>query len=199
LPSYSQSVSDGKWSHSDFFCHFGDSFNDLEGKKIGIVGFGELGQSVARVADCFGMEVLIAKRGSGDTRAGRVDLPILLAASDVVTLHCPLTDDNRHMIGERELSSMKCDAILINTARGGLVDETALLSALENGQIAGAALDVLEEEPPSIDHALIKYQADNLIVTPHIAWASIESRQRLLDEIAANIEAFQRGEPRNLV
>lgn len=199
LSGYHQSALQGRWSRSDFFCYFGEPFNDLDGKKIGVIGYGELGQSVARVAECFGMEVLVAKRNPDDHRPDRVDLSILLAVSDVVTLHCPLTEDNRHLIAERQLSLMKPGAFIINTARGGLIDESALLKALVDGQLGGAALDVLEEEPPSIDNALLRYRGDNLIITPHIAWASTESRQRLLDEIALNIEAFQQGESRNNV
>jgi len=123
----------------------------------------------------------------------------LLSTSDVVSLHCPLTESNYHMISEKELSVMKNDSILINTARGGLIDEIALLHAIENNQIGAAALDVLEEEPPSVNHKLVNYSADNLIVTPHIAWASRESRQRLVNEIAKNIQAYQQGSPRNIV
>ena len=199
LSSYHRSALDGSWSRSDFFCHFGDAFSDLDGKKIGIIGYGELGRSVARVAKCFGMEVLIAKRDEADTRPGRIGLSELLSQSDVVTLHCPLTENNRYVIAKDELSMMKPDAMLINTARGGLIDESALLEALENKQISGAALDVLEQEPPAIDNAVLSYPGDNLILTPHIAWSSSGSRQRLLDEIAKNIEAYQKGVPRNLV
>ena len=199
LSSSHRAALDGRWSRRDFFCHLGDAFSDLDGKKIGIIGYGELGRSVARVAKCFGMEVLIAKRDEADTRPGRIGLSELLSQSDVVTLHCPLTENNRYVIAKDELSMMKPDAMLINTARGGLIDESALLEALENKQISGAALDVLEQEPPAIDNAVLSYPGDNLILTPHIAWSSSGSRQRLLDEIAKNIEAYQKGVPRNLV
>jgi len=203
LFSYKRSVANGDWSHSDFFCYFGESISELEGKTIGIIGYGELGRAVAKVARCFGMNVLLARRhtveGEPDLREGRTDLKTLLSKSDVVTLHCPLTENNRHLLGEEEFSLMRPDAILINTARGGLVDEMALLSALEKNQIGAAALDVLEEEPPSVNNALINYQMDNLIITPHIAWASKESRQRLINEIAENIRAYQQGPLRNVV
>ena len=203
LSSYNESASNGDWSRSDFFCYFGEPFSDLEGKTIGIVGFGELGRSVAKVAECFGMKVLLARRHDAadgvDSAEGRVDLTTLLSLSDVVSLHCPLTEKNRHMIGEKEFSLMKPDAILINAARGGLVDEHALLNALKNKQIAAAALDVLDEEPPSVNHELLNYHADNLIVTPHVAWASRESRQRLVDEITKNIQAYLQGQLRNIV
>ncbi len=199
LISYKQAVNDGRWSNSDFFCYFGDPISELEAKVIGIIGYGELGKRVAKIAECFGMKVLIAKRDQADRRGGRVDLTTLLSTSDVVSLHCPLTESNYHMIGADELKVMKPEAILINTARGGLVDEAALLDALKNRKIAAAGLDVLEQEPPSLDHPLINYLADNLIVTPHVAWSSRESRQRLVNEIAMNIQAYVAGQPRNIV
>ncbi len=199
LISYKQAVNDGRWSNSDFFCYFGDPISELEAKVIGIIGYGELGKRVAKIAECFGMKVLIAKRDQADRRGGRVDLTTLLSTSDVVSLHCPLTESNHHMIGADELKVMKPEAILINTARGGLVDEAALLDALKNRKIAAAGLDVLEQEPPSLDHPLINYLGDNLIVTPHVAWSSRESRQRLVNEIAMNIQAYVAGQPRNIV
>jgi glycerate dehydrogenase len=199
LSSYHRAVIDGHWSSSDFFCYFGEPVSDLEGKTLGIIGYGELGRAVAGVAECFGMKVLLARRDETDSRQGRVDLAILLAASDVVSLHCPLTDKNRHIIAEKQLALMKPDAILINAARGGLVDEAALLNALKQGQIGAAALDVLAEEPPPANHPLINYHADNLIITPHIAWASRQSRQRMINEIAKNIQAYLQGELRNIV
>jgi len=199
LSSYKKAVAGGDWSHSDYFCYFGEPISELQGKTLGIIGYGELGKAVAKIAVCFGMNVLVAKRDAGDSRAGREDLDTLLAASDVVTMHCPLTENNRHMIAEDEFALMKPDALLINTARGGLIDEQALLYALDNKQIGAAALDVLEEEPPSVDNVLINYRSDNLLITPHVAWASRESRQRLVNEIAENIQSFQQGEPRNIV
>lgn len=203
LSAYKQAVTDGQWSRSDFFCYFGEPLSDLEGKVIGIIGFGELGQAIARIAKCFGMEVLVARSHKmGDEEhlpEGRVDLSTLLSSSDVVSLHCPLTENNFHIISANELEVMKPEAILINTARGGLIDEMALLDALKNKVIAAAGLDVLEQEPPSVSHALINHHADNLIITPHIAWASRQSRQRLIDEIAKNIQAYLNGQPRNIV
>ncbi len=199
LFAYRESVINGDWSHSDFFCHFGEPISALEGKTLGIIGYGELGKAVAKVARCFAMKVIIAKRNAADERPGRIDLTNLLAKSDVLSLHCPLTEHNYHMIGEQELLLMKPDALLINAARGGLIDEPALLHALETNQIAGAALDVLEQEPPAANHPLSNYHANNLIITPHIAWASQQARQKLVNEIAKNILGFQRGEPRNLV
>ena len=203
LFSYKTSATNGDWSHSDYFCYFGEPISELEGKTIGIIGYGELGQAVANVARCFGMNVLLANKHNAEDGTGygegRVELDTLLSRADVVTLHCPLTQDNQHMISSEAFSRMKPGAILINTARGGLVDEQALLHALEKKQIAGAGLDVLQEEPPSPDAALTNYSAENLIITPHIAWASRESRQRLVDGIAENIRAYQQGNPRNVV
>ena len=199
LFSYKSSVIDGDWSRSDYFCYFGSPINGLEGKTLGIIGYGELGHAVAKVAECFGMKVLIANGHGKGSQQGRVDITTLLSESDVVSLHCPLTESNRHMISVNEFSVMKNDAILINAARGGLVDESALLQALKNGDIGAAALDVLDQEPPAVDNPLIKYSADNLIITPHIAWASRQSRQNLVNEIAENIKAYQQGKPRNLV
>ena len=199
LFSYRESVFNGDWSRSDFFCYFGEPISALEGKTLGIIGYGELGKAVAKIAQCFAMKVLIAKRDETDVRSGRTDLTTLLTESDVLSLHCPLTEHNYHMISEKELSLMKSNVILINAARGGLIDEQALLYSLENNQIGGAALDVLEEEPPSVNNALINYQADNLIITPHIAWASRQSRQSLVNEIAKNIQAYLQGQQRNIV
>lgn len=198
---YKKMVADGEWSRSDFFCYFGEPISSLDGKTLGIIGYGELGTAVAKVAKSFGMNVLIAQSHEADAEAnvpdGRVLLTDLLSMADVVTLHCPLTESNYHMIGEAEFSAMKADSILINTARGGLIDENALLNALQGKQIAAAGLDVLEEEPPPVGHPLINYAGDNLIITPHIAWASRESRQKLIDAVADNITAFQQGKIRN--
>ena len=199
LSSYHCAAIDGRWSQSDFFCYFGEPISDLEGKTLGIIGYGELGKHVAKVAQGFGMDVMIARRNDGDKRAGRVPLERLLKQADVVSLHCPLTKANYHMIGEQELSMMKSTAILINTARGGLINEIALLEALKNNEIAAAGLDVLEHEPPAVGDVLLDYHADNLIITPHIAWASREARQRLLNEITFNIRDYQSGQLRNVI
>ncbi len=198
-PSYRRDIYNGSWTSSDFFCLFDHPIRELQGLNIGIVGYGELGQAVAGVARAFGMKVLVAKRHSDDNRPGRIELHSLLSVSDVVSLHCPLTDTTEGLIGAEELSLMKPDAILINTARGGLVDEMALMSALQENRLGGAGLDVLEQEPPSANHPLIQQSMDNLIITPHCAWASRQSRQRLVDEIAENIRVFSEGGERNLV
>jgi glycerate dehydrogenase len=196
---YTSAVKQGDWSRSSFFCLLDYPIRELDGKTIGIVGYGHLGRAVASIAEAFGMTVLLAKRNIEDTRPGRVALHDLLPQVDVLSLHCPLTEETRGMIAADELALMKKDAVLINTARGGLVDEYALLDALKAHQIGGAGLDVLEKEPPPPGYPILKADLPNLIITPHTAWASRESRQRLLDEIALNIEAFKAGELRNAV
>jgi glycerate dehydrogenase len=143
--------------------------------------------------------VLVAQRPGTTARAGRVALPDLLARADIVSLHCPLTEQTRNLITDRELECMRRDAILVNTARGGIVNEADLAAALRRGRIGGAAVDVLTEEPPASDNPLLDPALPNLIVTPHVAWASIQSRQQLVDELTANIRAFLQGKPRNVV
>jgi glycerate dehydrogenase len=168
--------------------------------KLGIVGHGVLGSAVARTGEWFGMDVLVSQRpGFETTDTTRVPFDQVLGQADVLSLHCPLTEQTSGLIGEKELKRMKTDAFLINTARGGLVDANALVAALENGEIAGAAIDVLENEPPVDGNPLLDYKGENLIVTPHIAWATNEARQNALDEMAANVKAFLDGEERNRV
>lgn len=196
---YRRDVIRGNWSCSDNFCLLDYPIRELQGLKLGIVGYGELGKAVAKLAHAFDMQVLIAKRDSNDNRDGRIALHDLLPQVDVLTLHCPLTESTRGIVGAVELSLMKTNAILINTARGGLVDEAALLDALNNKQIGGAGLDVLEQEPPPYECPLLQTAMPNLIITPHTAWASQPARQRVLMEVQKNIEAFIAGKPRNLV
>jgi glycerate dehydrogenase len=187
IGEYSQAVQRGEWSSSEYFCLLDYPIRELRGKTLGIVGYGELGKAVAKVASAFGMDVLIAKRNLDDGRSGRVPLGDLLKSVDVLSLHCPLNEDTRGLIGKDELALMKHDAVLINAARGGLVDEVALLEALENKKLGGAGIDVIEQEPPASESPLLQTNLPNLIVTPHIAWASVESRQRLIDAVAKNI------------
>lgn len=199
LKENSQAVLNGQWTKSPYFCLLDYPPVELTGKTIGIFGYGELGKAVAHLAEQFGMKVLIAQRDQNDQRAGRVPLEQLLPQVDIFSLHCPLTDNNVNLIDEHELSLMSEHALLINTARGGLVNESALLEALQNNKIAGAALDVLAQEPPQMNHPLLNAHLDNLIITPHIAWASQQSRQRLLNEVAKNIQTFLNGEKRNRI
>ena len=199
LNDYRQAVAGGEWQRSDQFCLLDFPIRELAGRTLGIVGYGELGQAVGRVAEAFGMELLIAQRPGGPERSGRIQLGDLLPRADVLTLHCPLTETTRGLIGAAELQSMKTDALLINTARGGIVDEPALADALRHGQIGGAGVDVLSVEPPREGNVLLEPDIPNLILTPHVAWASRESRQRLLDEVALNIEAFREGREHNRV
>jgi len=199
LAEHVAAARDGRWAASEQFCVLDFPFRELTGKTLGVVGYGELGRGVARVAEALGMRVLVAQRPGGPPAPGRVALAELLAASDVVTLHVPLAENTRGLIGRRELASMRPDALLINTARGGLVDEAALADALRAGRLGGAGVDVLATEPPRDGNPLLDPSVPNLIVTPHVAWASRESRQRLLDEVAENIRAFVAGESRNRV
>jgi glycerate dehydrogenase len=193
IDEYRQAVQSGEWSRSEFFCLLDFPIRELQGKTLGIVGYGELGQAVSRVASAFGMDVLIARRNREDTRPGRIPLGEMLESVDVLSLHCPLNEDTRGLIGKGELALMKHDAVLINTARGGLVDEAALLEALESKKLGGAGIDVIEQEPPAEDNPLLKADLPNLILTPHIAWASVESRQRLIDGVARNLSALVAG------
>jgi glycerate dehydrogenase len=199
LDSYRQRVSAGDWQGSPHFCLFDQTIEELHGKTLGIIGYGVLGQSVARMARAFSMDVLIAQRLHGSPVEGRVPLEQLLREADIVSLHCPLSEQTRHLIGQPELEKMKDSALLINTSRGGIVEETALVEALASGRIAGAGVDVLETEPPGKQSPLLDYHSDRLIVTPHIAWASRTARQQLLEEIVFNIRAFQAGKVRNQV
>ncbi|MFQ5850419.1 MAG: D-2-hydroxyacid dehydrogenase [Candidatus Binatia bacterium] len=200
---YGQLVRAGAWQQSPIFTRFDFPCVELYGKKLGIVGYGAIGRLVAEMARSLGMEVLISSRpgSSGLIPEARLPFNDLLARSDVVTLHCPLTPQTRNLIDSRALALMKPTAFLINTARGGLVDELALINALSKKRLAGAALDVLTEEPPSSDHPIIRAteELDNLLVTPHCAWTTSEARQRLVDEVAQNIMAFFQGQERNCV
>jgi glycerate dehydrogenase len=200
LLRYHRDVTDGSWQAQDQFCLLDHPISELAGKTLGILGYGELGKGVARVARAFGMKVLVARRPGAETvEDDRMPWRELLPQVDVLSLHVPLVQNTRMLIGETELALMKSSALLINTARGGIVDEYALAKALRAGEIGGAGIDVLGVEPPAADNPLLANDIPNLILTPHTAWASRESRQRLLDEIALNIGAFSRGEARNSV
>lgn len=199
LREYETLLAAGTWKQSPQFTLLDYPVRELSGRTMGIVGYGELGSAVARLAEAFGMRVLIASRDADDTRPGRTPLTDLLAQSDVLSLHCPLTPETRGLIGKRQLALMKPDALLINTARGALIDEPAVADALRAGKLGGAGIDVLSEEPPVHGNPLLEPGIPNLIVTPHIAWATREARQRVIVEMAANVEAFRKGEKRNRV
>ncbi len=198
---HARTVRDGKWSRSADFSYWDYPLIALDGLTLGIVGYGRIGRAVGRVGQAFGMKVL-AERYDASTSAGNdgvqyVELETLLRGSDVVTLHCPLTPETRRLVNARFLSKMKQTAFLINTSRGGLVEELTLAHALNQGWIAGAGLDVLSMEPPPIDNPLLN--AKNCIITPHIAWATKSARIRLLQVAAENIRAWQNGKPQNVV
>lgn len=208
LSDYQQAVRDGEWNANRPFCLLDFPIRELDGKTIGIIGFGSLGAAVGRAASAFGMHVLAARRPyeANDTESvpssadpERVGLGRLFAQADVISLHCPLHAETENLIDEQALNAMRNDAILINTARGGLIDSAALVTALRAGKIAGAGIDVLRQEPPVDPECLIDDAPPNLIVTPHIAWAGTESRQRAVDRMAENIASFLRGTPRNNV
>jgi len=199
LPDWQRAIKNGLWQQATRFCLLDYSMGELNGKTLGIIGYGELGRAVAHVAQAFGMQVLIAERPGGGPHSGRLPLQDLLPQVDVLTLHVPLADNTRNLIGAEQLALMKPRAILINTARGGIVDEAALAAALHAGELGGAGVDVLTTEPPINGNVLLDESIANLIITPHVAWASREARQRLVDEVVENIRAFLGGKPRNRV
>ena len=201
LLAYRQDVEAGVWQKSDQFCFFTHEIGDLHGATLGIIGEGVLGQGTAHIAEHgFGMKVLFADHAPPRV-PGITFTPFeqVLRESDVISLHCPLTPETRNLIGEQELRMMKRNALLINTSRGGLVDEHALIRALDEGWIAGAGFDVLTTEPPKNGHPLLDVRRPNFILTPHVAWASDGAMQFLADQLIDNIEAWQGGTPQNLV
>jgi glycerate dehydrogenase len=200
---YASAVRTDAWQQSSVFTFLNFPSVELKGKKLGIIGYGNIGRAVAEMARGFGLGIIIAAR-PGSTEpipSGRVSLTELFRQADVVTLHCPLTPQTKNLINAETLSLMKPTAILVNTARGALIDETALIEALSQNRLAAAALDVISHEPPPADHPIIQAakKLDNLLVTPHTAWSARESRERLLQEVANNISAFFEGKPRNVV
>jgi len=193
---YVDDVRAGRWQEADQFCFFDHPIRDMRGSTLGIVGYGALGKSVGKIAEAFGMKTLAY---DVFPQPGLVDLDTLIKDSDIITLHAPLTPDTKNMIGARELGMMKPHALLINTARGGLVDEAALAEALTAGKIGGAGFDVLTVEPPKQGNILLDLKLPNLIITPHVAWASREAMQILADQLIDNVEAFAAGKPQNVV
>lgn len=199
--SFQRAVKEGAWQESNEFCMLDFPIRELSAMTLGIVGNGTLGQGVALAATFFGMDVLIARRRGvpAEVNDGRTDFDEMLKRSDIISLHCPLNDATRNMMGVEEFAAMKTDSILINTARGGLVDSSALAQALTQGDIAAAAIDVLPQEPPVAGDPLLDYRGDNLIITPHIAWGTLQARQNAINELAENIASFQDGQRRNRI
>ncbi len=202
IVEYRAQVLDGAWVRADQFCFFNRPIHDLAGSTLGVIGAGMIGQAVGRVGRGFGMEVIChdAYAASAPETGPLVSLEALRDASDVVTCHCPLTVETRNLIDAAFLAGMKPTAIVINTARGGIVDEEALAVAIREGRIAGAGLDVAAVEPPPMGSTVMELAAlPNVILTPHVAWASVGGMQALVDQVTDNIEAFCVGRPRNLV
>jgi glycerate dehydrogenase len=200
LLAYREDVRRGRWQQAERFCLSGHPIADLHGSALGIFGEGSIGQGVARLARAFGMEVLFADHAPPKA-SGVQFTPAdeLLARADVISLHLPLNRETRNLIGGAELARMKPGALLINTGRGGLVDERALAQALRSGTIAGAGFDVLSVEPPKEGNPLLELDQPNFILTPHVAWSGKQAMQALADQLMDNVEAFVRGTPRNVV
>ena len=200
LPAFRKSVAAGEWQKAQDPFLLAHPIRELSAMTMGIVGYGALGRGVARTAKSFGMNVVVSARpGTSEIPSDRVSFLDVLEQADVISLHCPLNEQTRNLIGTAELRRMKNNAVLINTARGGLVDSAALAAALASGEIQAAAVDVLPTEPPVDGDPLLDYEGGNLVITPHIAWATNEARQNAIDELAANTRAFLAGENRNRV
>jgi glycerate dehydrogenase len=199
VDEYSRLAKNGSWARDEAGTVLSHPIRELQDRVFGVIGWGELGRGAARVAEAFGMRVLIANRRGEPPRPDRTELTQLLAGADIVSLHCPLNESTRGLIGAPQLALMKHDALLINTARGALVDGHALAAALKAGKLGGAGIDVLSQEPPPSDDPLLDKEVPNLLVTPHIAWAAREARQRCIDEMAANIRDFRNGGRRGRV
>ena len=200
IGQYNAAVRRGEWQRADDFCLLSYPVRELSTMTLGIVGYGELGKGVEKIARSFGMQVIVSARpGSAIVNDGRISFEELLQRADVISLHCPLNDATRGLFGAAEFAKMRSDAILINTARGGLIDSAALVDALRAGDIAAAAVDVLPQEPPVDGDPLLDYDGANLLVTPHIAWATGAARQAAIDELVENIAAFLDGRERNRI
>ncbi|HTY94022.1 MAG TPA: D-2-hydroxyacid dehydrogenase [Steroidobacteraceae bacterium] len=200
LLAYRRDVERGAWQQAENFCLFDHHISDLHGSTLGIVGEGAIGQAVGAIGRCFGMEVLFADHAPPRADGVRfTPLEEVIARADVLSLHCPLIPATRNLISMREFRQMKRTALLINTARGGLVHEADLVEALDEGLIAGAGFDVLTTEPPRNGHLLLELRRPNFILTPHVAWASQQAMQSLADQLIGNIENWAAGTPRHLV
>ncbi|WP_180063782.1 2-hydroxyacid dehydrogenase [Acinetobacter sp. YH16042] len=190
---YDRAVQQGDWQKADQFCLLDFPIIELAGKTLGIVGYGELGQAVAHLAKAFGMKIMIGALPNRPMAAERVAFSEMLAQVDFLSLHCPLTEETRDLLNHESLAQMKASAFVINCARGGVVNETALAEALKSGTIAGAATDVLTVEPPKQGNVLLDPSIPNLIITPHSAWGSVDARQRIVQQLVENVEAFKAG------
>lgn len=200
IQAYDAAVKKGLWTKSQSFTFLDYPIQELNGKTMGIIGYGAIGKRVQQVAEAFGMRVLISQSAvPGSTHTGRTAFNKVLAQSDVLSIHAPLSPYTHNLIDAKALASMKKSAILLNMGRGGIVNEEALAQALSQGIIAAAASDVLTEEPPKATHPLLEYQRDNLLITPHIAWASQEARQGLLGQVQAILQGFFDGQAINPV
>ncbi len=199
LPAYMRDVAAGVWQKAPFFCHYGAPIHDLTHKTLAIFGRGNIGKTLAHYAQALGMNVIFGEHKHAQTvREGYVPFQTAIEQADIISLHCPLTEETRHMIGEPELQAIKPNAILINVGRGGLADEQAVLAALKYGKLGGAGFDVLTTEPPREGNPLLAH-LPNLIVTPHMAWGSSEALGRMTDILEANVHAFVAGQPQNVV
>ena len=197
---HADKVRAGEWQRARQFCFFAQPIRDLSGATMGVIGAGNIGTRVGALAEAFGMDVIYSARRDQTPSGNRVGFEEFLARADVISLHCPLRPDTRHLLDAGVFAAMKKSPIIINTARGALIDLEALEVALDNGSVGGAGIDVASEEPPAADDILMRLaERDNVVVTPHIAWASDEAQQVLADQLVAVLEAFARGEPMNLV
>lgn len=204
VKEYHADVIAGVWSQQSNFCLMSYPITELAGKTLLLCGFGAIGRAVGRIAEAFGMKVMVAARSGQPTKHivdgfERVALEIGLRQADIVSIHCPLNEMTHHLISSDEFTLMKRSALIINTARGGIVDEQALYEALSSGEIAGAGLDVFAEEPPQPDHPLISANFPNLLLTPHCAWTALEARQRLFAQVVSNIANYIAKKPSNIV
>ena len=195
LIDYNKAVAAGEWQNANNFCLMNYPIMELAGKTLGIIGYGELGQAVAKLAEAFGMKILIGQTPNRPQRDNAIALTELLPQVDILTLHCPLTEDTKNLLTEKELRSMKKDALLINTARGGIINEQDLANVLKSGHLGGAATDVLTVEPPKDGNPLLDPAIPRLIITPHCAWATKEAQQRIVEQVTENAKAFLAGKP----
>ena len=192
---YERAVQNGDWNKASQFCLLDYPIIELEGKTLGILGYGELGKAVAKLAEAFGMKILVGALPNRPVQENRIPFNELLSQVDFLTLHCPLSTDTQNLIDAKAFDAMKPSAFLINCARGGIVNEQDLADALIAGKIAGAATDVLIVEPPKDGNVLLNSEIPNLLITPHSAWGSVDARQRIVQQMVENVEAFKKGQP----